>query len=209
MPLINEDDTLISSITPIKKLPIYFHLYALPSSFCYFLGFQLWTFLINSPFFASVSKVIEDGQAQQIATEIEKELEEDAGLTTLNDDEDLTEDLKVYNATKDLEDEEKAEPWSLEAQAAVVAIFTAMVLHCLIALAAVWSVRIRAKMVSRKTKNNKLEGASHLLVVPTTNNGESEMVPLEYDKFNKLKYFTFQKIKYIYDFANLYFCGEL
>ena len=202
MPLINEDDTLISSITPIKKLPIYFHLYALPSSFCYFLGFQLWTFLINSPFFASVSKVIEDGQAQQIATEIEKELEEDAGLTTLNDDEDLTEDLKVYNATKDLEDEEKAEPWSLEAQAAVVAIFTAIVLHCLIALAAVWSVRIRAKMVSRKTKNNKLEGASHLLVVPTTNNGESEMVPLEYDKFNKLKYFTFQKIKYIFDADN-------
>lgn len=197
-PLIQEDDVLIKKVTPIKKLPIWLHLYSAPSFIVYLFGIYIWTFLTTSETFMKVSSVL-DERHNKTLTESEVELMEDSGLTSLDEGEALSDDLKVVNETAELEDLDKPEPWSLEAQAAVVAIFTSIVLHTLVGLTAVWSVKIRSYMTSLRAKN--LDQASHLLVEPTVNNGESEIVELEYDKFNQVKYFVFQKIKYVFDSA--------
>ena len=96
-------------------------------------------------------------------------------------------------------EEEPSEPWSIEWQAFFCSFFLAACLHTIVALSAVWSVKIKSKLSSNRLQNSKtnLPKATHILVEPTANNGESESVTLSWDRVNKLYFFVFQKIKYV------------
>lgn len=68
-------------------------------------------------------------------------------------------------------------------------------LHLLLALSCVWSVHIRCMSTCYETST--AETATKVKVVPTTNNGSTELIPLNHSKLGVS--FEFQKIRYIFN----------
>lgn len=93
-------------------------------------------------------------------------------------------------------------------EAGLVAIAAIAFVHILALLCCYWSVHFLAFLNCRKVKVPKVGVLAK--VVPTANNGSSEMVPIKITKLEngrEIYYFLFQKTKYIWDEEKATFRG--
>lgn len=85
-------------------------------------------------------------------------------------------------------------------EAGLIAIVAIAFVHILSLLCCYWSVHVLAFLTCRKVKVPK--AGVLVKVVPTANNGSSEMVPIKMTKLEdgrEIFYFMFQKTKYVWD----------